>query len=412
MTEAAPIFGRPTGLRFYEVLRICTIALVFAGLLDPSDLLFHLKIPAFAAILIVWISRRGYTSTHLSPMTWITTLSFAFLIPLLWTLIGMLHANVHTAEYPFALLKTLLFILLVPVLIGADIDLASLIIRMGIIVVIATLALVILFLTSKRLLVLIIPRLKDLNEVMITPSRDLFGLGLGTFYYKTCALLMLPFSYCFNVALQRTVRRKLAVLLALLFAAVLLASGARANVIAMLCVAAILSVRAMHKSFGRIAALSVAVVCFGLVAAVSIPQITNVREASYAEKLRIYQSYNREFDINPSALLWGEGAGSEFYTEDGHGWTSSTELSYLELLRVFGMPMTIMVIACLLWLDYRLFVTGAQALAWGFLGYLAICASNPLLLSSTGLLAVCAMWKQSIRPSRNTSMFNLPGLYS
>ena len=64
--------------------------------------------------------------------------------------------------------------------------------------------------------------------------------------------------------------------------------------------------------------------------------------------------------------------------------------------------------ACLV--QDKLGAKGAWPMALAYMAYLAISASNPLLISSTGLLAVCAVWNEAVHPVGNKSSFRLKDL--
>jgi hypothetical protein len=197
----------------------------------------------------------------------------------------------------------------------------------------------------------------------------------------------------------------------LLFGAALFISGTRANALAVVLVVGILMLNRIRLAGGWIAALMIGVMGVILLAVTIIPKFADTQEHGNAIKLGHFRSYEHEFSEKPSVLLWGEGAGSAFYSEGIQNWSTGTELTYLELVRVFGLPMTVVFGAGLLWIAYALLFNAALSGALAYLAYLAIAASDPLLLSSTGMIVMCAVLKQALRPSGDKSMFHLSEHY-
>lgn len=394
-----------------RVLQLTVVTLVFTALLDPGDLILHMKVPAFAAMIFVWLLRRGFGGRIMTQGMLSINLAIAVVIPLMWTIFGMMNHNAHNGGAQFGTLKSFLFLLIVPVLLSDDIDLASLIIRMGSLVALLTIAMLAVSLFSPVLFAALYAFTLDKGNALIDPSRDLLGPGIGMFYYKSSCLMIFPFSYYCSRLFQRGSGWLLPLLMCSLFGTALLISGTRANILAVLFVGGAMVLLWIRRTGGWVTSLAVGVLGVFLVAATVIPKYADTQEQGNAVKLGHFRSYEQEFATRPSVLLWGEGAGTAFYTEGVQGWMTNSELTYLELIRVFGLPMTILFGAGMVWIGYRLFVDGGSPIALAYIAYVAISASNPLLISSTGLLAICAMWKQAVKPSGPQSMFYLSKLY-
>jgi len=392
-----------------RLLSLAVVTLVFAALSDPADRIFHIKVPAFVAVILVWLYRRGPTGRTLTKQLWAITLCLAILVPLLWTVIGILNQSAHSGDSEFALLKSFLFLLMLPVLVTEDIDLVSLIVRMSILIAGLTLVMGAVNFLSPALFLILYNFSIDKQNAIISSSRDLFGIGLGMFYYKTSPLMIFPFSYYCCRLFQREVRLWLPLFMCMLYGTALLVSGTRANVLGALFVAGAFALRRIRRAGGWLPTLAVATLSLILMAAFVVPKFADTQESGNATKLSHLRSYENEFDSRPSALLWGEGANRAFYSEGFQDWTTVTELSYLELVRVFGLPVTILFVAGLLWIGYALFASGALPAAFAYVAYLGISGSNPLLVSSTGLLVICAVWKEAVRKSSPESAFHLPG---
>jgi hypothetical protein len=386
------------------------LGLVFVSLLDPADQILHLKVPFFIAVMLIWLCRRGITGRTVSLPVWTLTIAVAVVLPVAFTAIGILNFTVHSGDAPLALLKSFLFLLLMPVLVSEDIDLVSLLIRMSLVVALVTIAMAVIDRLSPVLFVGLYNFTIAKKNADITVWRDSFGLGIGMFYYKTSPLMIFPLAYYGSHVFQSRPGRLRSLGMTLLFSAALLVSGARANVLAGLFVLASMTLAQVRRTVGWHGAIALAALGILAASATIVPKAFDKQEYSNGVKLGHIRSYAEEFSEKAPTLLWGEGANSGFYSEGFQDWATTTELTYLEMVRQFGIPVAVLLGAGLVWIGYLLAAKGEWPLLLAYVAYLAISASNPLLLSSTGLLAICASWNEAMHPADNQSAFSLPGL--
>lgn len=386
--------------RFIEIF---ITLLVFVALLDPSDQIFHLKVPLFVGVIVSYALSRGINRSTISLGTWAITITVSLILPLICTTIGLLNSDIHSDDNVLAVLKSFLFLLVIPILINENIDLLSRINRMSIVIASLTIALAIAGVIAPALFLLFYQFSLDKQNAIISTQRDVIGIGLGQIYYKTSSVMVFPFLYYLWEYLDRRARRMFPLLMIVLFAVALLASGTRANVIAsalMGCMSVLIKLR-QKRGWGS-------VVLFVLIASAVLGPFVISRafdptEESNAVKLGHARSYANEFSEHPQILLWGEGAATAFYSEGVRDWKAGgTELTYLEIVRLFGIPITMGFAVGLLWIAYALYRKRKWYMLTGYLAYLAISGSNPLLISSTGLLVICAMWKEAVTPPKDS----------
>jgi MFS family permease len=283
------------------------------------------------------------------------------------------------------------------VLVSERIGLASLLIKWSVLIVLLTLVMVAINLISYELFFGIYAFIMDKQNGIVTPERDPIGLGIGEFYYASCPIMIFSFAYYCQRMFQYATDRVRSIAMSLLFGVALLLTGARANILAMLAVAAFLMLMRIRKSAGLASTFLVGAAIIIIGAGTVLPKFANKQEGSNAIKLGHFYSYIDEFDFKPTVLLMGEGANSAFYSQGFEKWTTVTELTYLELIRIFGLPMLGLFGVGLSWIAYRLFANGFTALGLAYVGYLGIAASNPLLLNSTGFLVIAAMYEQAVK---------------
>jgi hypothetical protein len=110
-------------------------------------------------------------------------------------------------------------------------------------------------------------------------------------------------------------------------------------------------------------------------------------EPSNSAKLSLLEGYGRIFS-DPFSLIFGQGLGAYFHFERGYLYI--TEFTYLELVRNFGLFGAMVMLGLLLFPVGHAFVANrsreAKAIALGFAFYLVVCASNPGLFDSMGIL--------------------------
>ncbi len=101
------------------------------------------------------------------------------------------------------------------------------------------------------------------------------------------------------------------------------------------------------------------------------------------------------FDENPlKFLLIGNGPVSYMYTSARNEWVTLTELTYLELIKNFGLIQSVLVVGILLLPVFFICKNESYeriqkfSLSLSYVAYLFICGTNPLLISSTGFTAL------------------------
>lgn len=227
--------------------------------------------------------------------------------------------------------------------------------------------------------------------VQLDPGRDYGGdVVLMQVYYVTSPMLAISIAYYYDQAVRSTVRRdKLKyAFLALLHGVAMMVAGSRNNIlIAATLPIALWFLYTPHKVRGTLVALTVAAALL-IVFWDGLAAFFDPVETSNSAKLLLVRDYSTLFD-NTSVLLFGQGLGAH------HEWSERsylfvTELTYHETIRNFGLVGATVMFALLLFPVYyaffrrRHFKGGAVVL--GYVGYLVMCASNPLLFSSMGTL--------------------------
>ena len=99
--------------------------------------------------------------------------------------------------------------------------------------------------------------------------------------------------------------------------------------------------------------------------------------------------------MNDDSLSWfiGKGLGSLYYTKGINDFTYQTELTYCDLIRYFGLLGTCVFLTILLLPLQKLY---DWVLAISMFSYIFAASFNPILINSTGMLAICFFWSEQL----------------
>jgi hypothetical protein len=145
----------------------------------------------------------------------------------------------------------------------------------------------------------------------------------------------------------------------------------------------------------------------------TIVEVLSLQEESNSIKLELLRDYADIFN-DPINLIFGQGFGSYYYWEAKGYSDFISELSYLELIRVYGLIFGIIMAGLILY--PILFVIASRrefsnrASIIGFTVYMAIAAINPLIFSSLGMSIISAFMANIFR-SREFDAVYMPNSY-
>ena len=203
---------------------------------------------------------------------------------------------------------------------------------------------------------------------------------LPMIYYKTSVLLII------GVGLLGLVEDKKRFLIMCLFSAALFLSGTRANILASFFLMLVYFLCYWVKSVrGRGLLMLILVPLGAYTFFMMMSQFLRPDELSNTVKSFHLQSYMGTFREDPWVFLVGQGLGSGFYSVYYEGVVYETELTLLELLRRGGVSAVLTF--CVIFL-YPVFKARRYLFKASFLMYFLVSSTNPLLISSTGMLAL------------------------
>lgn len=357
-------------------------------MLDPTNSVFHFK-------EIIMVLLVGYNLVFFKPvLTYVPQILAVLAAVAISFSVAELLENPIDYGYALGVLKTLSMLVLL--LWAPYYDLLKLAKRAGILLSIVILLIYISVCLSPVIEHGVYLFTKAHDDMLMMSERHFLGFTIYGVYYKSIISLSIVL-YLFDHELFTASRRRFWIALgAVIVSAAFLVSGSRSPILLPF---ALFGIAAYQKLSGTrwlkyylypvIAILGILFLGFILVLA------AEKGEESNAVKYGHLYSYAQLFFEHPEYLLFGQGVGTSFYSEGFHSMCVVTEWSYLELLRHYGLYAVLV-----LWLYfYPLFALWQHrrddlslGLLFAYSAYLFIAGTNPLLISSTGLLVVLMIY--------------------
>ena len=367
--------------------------LVLVIMLDPTNTVLHLK-DVFFVLLV------GYNIVFFKPdFRYLFHIGVIYFVIALCFIIAEIQRNNIVYEEVIAVCKSFSPLILLLWIRHYNV------IRLTMIPSIITcIILVILYIlcSSETAIEIVVFKFMQKHDDMIMMSRRYFlGIKLFGMYYKSLVCLMFAmFTYFymfFNEMKKHGILWNIGIILAIAFLSfAFFVSGTRSSMLLPFFMIGFVSYssisRLRHAKYYVYPILCFFGVLFLLFVAILAMEKT---ESSNVIKYAHLTSYANLFTEHPLYLLFGQGPGTSFYSIGFGRYTTVTEWTYLEMLRnygVFCIPML-----CVILLPIRVFwKQRSNNYTFGIMGtyiaYLLIAGTNPLLISSTGMLMVLSAY--------------------
>ncbi len=377
-----------------KINKIFLSVLLIVLIIDPSDLIFHLKVPLIFLVLFVWILDKVVTKQSIRFKKDIVIINcFFLLVPIFGIISGLIQNSIKDPEFAMGVVKSFSIFFLVNLIIDSKYPIYKnfnwflLLIPLIIIPCYFTL------LWNVDLFKRIAMFFSEKNETAFSP-RNFYGINVIMLYYRTSALLVFPLSLFLYRFLKH--RNYWNLLLFFICFITLFLSGTRGNIIATVLITVYLLINSLSRKRKFIQlSITVLVLFYGLLLFIGSLSLGE-KDSSQEIKSGHFSSYITLFETKPSIFIFGQGLGSEFFSTGLNQNIVQSELTYLDLVRIFGVPGTLLV---LLILTYPLVYMYKKSMNYkytaavcSYYGYLFIVGSNPLLISSTGIIAVIIMY--------------------
>ncbi len=363
--------------------------LIFLFVADPTNTVFGLKMVAFALLV-------GYNLLFFRA-EWAQLRYFALcLVAVLFSwLFATLRGEIIAGDEVKAVLTALAPMVLLPWIYRYNV------LRLSVVPVCAVVCIV-LFLYW---LVIFVPRMEGViylymcehDHTIMLSRRAFLGFSLFGMYCKSTVAFLPVFAWVLYRLYTPSLRNAKVVACVLLFVHLFLISGTRSTIVLPVFLAVVIFfLFYRNKRYLNYIMYPSALIAFVAFLFLLAMLLMEVGEHSNMVKYAHLQSYKELFADNPLFLLVGQGPGTAFYTAGFQKMSLKTEWSYVELVRNFGLFSLFILYAFLRPLAslLRLSLKNDEALvvAITYIVYLVIAGTNPLLLSSTGMLVLLTMF--------------------
>jgi len=395
-----------------KLSRILFIFLLFILLIDPSDRIFHIKLVLFFLVFFVWIINKIITKKNISFNKDAAFISFFFLlIPVVGIISGIIQNTIADADFAAGIVKSFSIFILINFIIDTKIPIYEYFNWVSLSIPLLIIPIYFTYLINPVYFKNIGLYLVDAKDEAAFDVRNFYGFTVVMIYYKTSALLVFPLAYfLYRFMLNR---RFMYLLLSVICFAALFLSGTRGNIIAAFIVVVYLFFNHIIVN-KKIIVLFISILFTIYAGFVFISNLSfDDKDTSQDIKAGHMQSYIQLFKDKPLTLLFGEGPGSKFFSKGLNANILQSELTYLDLVRMFGIPLTIILLAILayplLYLSKNKLSNKHKDAVIAYYAYLFIVGTNPLLISSTGVVAVIIMYSfiQKDRLPYNTAIGQL-----
>ncbi|MCD7721023.1 MAG: hypothetical protein LUI09_02215 [Prevotellaceae bacterium] len=306
---------------------------------------------------------------------------------------GQLQGNEMDMDLAFSIYKA--FIPLILLLWAHHYDFVRLTLIPALITALVVCAIYWLCSYDERLEGIIYEFMKAHDDMVMMSHRYLLGVKVFGIYYKSFVTLSFALFWFYYKIYNDRKRWYLTIFPVLIMTFAFLVSGTRATMLLPFFVMALVGYRSIGKLRRWKYAFYPALVLFALAFLVMIFVFASEKtESSNVVKYAHLTSFKDLFEQHPLYLLVGQGIGTRFYTIGFHSFTNKTEWTYLELLRQYGL-FCLPILFTLLYPLRQMWRQRSDSFCFGIMGtyvaYLLVAGTNPLLISSTGMILVlCA----------------------
>mgnify|MGYP007012483307 CR=1 FL=1 len=353
--------------------------------LDPTGFHSRLKDLLFVVLVIYGVIYCLKRRQYLAPVNRITFIVF-LLIPLWGMFIAYITGHFDDNGYAMSQLRSMLYISIFffVVTMRLNVILKAIWIN-GLIMAVLTLILFFLFQMGGVFMEVIYEYCNVSGNYMMAYNRNFLGYLVNGLFFKAGSLII--FSFLYNLYQYKG---PLKLLFSIILYLSLMVAGSRTP---MLVQTMILLVYFYDKNIiGKFLTRTMTLVLLCMLIMVTYLLATQKNEDSNEVKYENFMSYVDDIS-DKGHPVWGAGLGSVFWAKGRNSYLSYSELSYLDIIRIYGFPVGLCFIflffAPCFWL-WKYFPRSQflKRYCLGYVLFLILSGTNPLLLGSIGLTAL------------------------
>ena len=365
-----------------KILNIIFLLFVIIISIDPTGSVLGFKEILF--VFLVFSSLFLLKGDTNIPKDCILILLICISLPVMGILSAIVQNKLTDYTYAAGHLKSFLFVFIFFFLITIDfkIILKALFIS-GSIIAICTAIIFFIAQINEDIFKLIYDHSIESSNIIIT-TREYYGISVFGVYFKTGPFMF--FSYIYSLYFYSQKKLRTFFILTNLFA--LLIAGSRTPTLIALFISIIYLYDRLKNN--RIFRYFVVLFSILLLGFVTLKLATEKGETSNDIKYADFHSYIKEFS-NGTTLLFGDGLGSEFYSQGKSILVSFTEQTYMDIFRIYGIFLGTILIFIVIY-PIIIFIKSKyynnkklNRFVIGYALYMILAGTNPLLISSTGM---------------------------
>lgn len=359
--------------------------MIFVIMLDPNNMILNMKDIAF--VLLV-----AYNMLFYKPdLRYLPCLVVIVAVILLSYLFAVIQGNSIDYEALFGILKGFSPLFLLLWIRYYDVVKLSLL-PAGIIFLLLT-VLYILVSSNSVFEGIVYEYMKEHDNIIMMSHRSFYGFEIFGMYHKSTVCLIFALCYYYYAFINKKGWFRFFMLIPFLLSSfVFLVSGTRSTmllpffILGMILYQRVRYTRYVKYLFYPVLFLFAALFLFFL-----LMLAAETTESSNMIKYAHLSSYIQLFDTHPEYFIIGQGPGTSFYSSGFGRYTTITEWTYVELLRNYGLFCLLILVVVLkpLYTFYRFRKHNLTlVLMAAYVAYLLVAGTNPLLISSTGMLMI------------------------
>lgn len=385
-----------------QLLHLSVVLLFVDAIIDPNNSVLHLKYILFGMVIGTWACGKLFESFTLPPKNLLIIIFFvSFFMPFYALSIGLIDKLLNNTDLQtIVYFNSFFFFLLIVIIYDKGYDLTKIINRSTLTIIVITIGTYCFFLLEPATYLFLTKYLVIDKGIAVFGIREYGPISIIMIYFRTSPLLVFPLAYFLQRLLiennGKASFKQYFILFSIIFTLAL--SGTRANLLSLILIIVFyVGLWAYRKSKAGFILLTIVLLIVGVYELSYVFSILfDKTEISNSVKLGHFESYLDYFSENRLQLIFGQGFGGSFYSSGFNKFTNVTELTYFELIRVWGMPITFIFIFVLIFpIIKNIRDKNFSSVSIAYLAYLFIAGTNPFLLSSTGMMVLVYVFSRS-----------------
>ncbi len=387
------------------------------AIIDPNNRVLHLKYVLFGLVILIWGSGKLFERLELPPRRLIYIILFvSFFMPFYALSMGLINNFLQNTDLQaIVYFNSFFFFLLIFIIYDTGFDLTKVINRSTLLIIVITLGIYCFFILQPSMYLVLTKYLVIDKNIAVFGLRKYGPITMLMIYFRTSPLLVFPLAYFLQrILMDKTSKaRFIHYFILIAITVTLFLSGTRANLVSLLFI--ILFYVCLWTFKKSKPAFILLTIVLSLVFIYEVSTILTIlfdkSEISNSVKLGHFESYLEYFSENGLQLFFGQGFGGAFYSSGFNKLTTVTELTYLETIRVWGLPITfIFILILILPIIKDIRDKNFSSVSVAYIAYLFIAGTNPFLFSSTGMMVLVYVFSRSFMVTNSENRIVVNGV--